>query len=148
MKLELDHVLRVRPPWRTGRLTECGLAVAEADGVQGVRNVVGRDVWVDRAKELGQQRMAMTVCMTCFGKFKDNWQETFATHPGEVVRRDASRFRFHESDRTELAEWAAIATLIETHRDEFDALIAGQLDTVSLADLRTKKAARRRMAQR
>ncbi len=111
MKDPVDHILRPRLPWREDiGITECGL-----DGTK--VPTLTRDQFFQRLKDLGQQRTAMTTCMTCsttaarWGTWDDDprWETAW--------RRDDHGARLRD-------ELQAAAMLIEAHREEFDEYVA------------------------
>lgn len=118
MKDPVDHILRPRLPWRSDAgITECGY---NAGKVQ----TLTRADYFDRLKNLGRQRSAMLTCMTCadtagrWGTWDDDpraaVQRELGWEWGSGYRRDDRGQRLHD-------ELLAIAGLIETHRDEFEA---------------------------
>lgn len=134
--LVVEHVRREVPPWRSANaVTECGLPV-------GGHPVISREDFVAKVKAQGQQRAAMSTCMTCWDSARRNaaWED----NPVDSLIREAERHRWGgrngqrdvEGFRNELR---AIAVLIETHRDEFDGLVAGLGETVRLDSLRAKR---------
>lgn len=139
----LDHILRYPLPWRTDEaLTECGKAPTA------VKQVVTHTELRRRIKDWGQQRTAMTVCMTCAARapYSRSWERD----PVNVIERETSRVR-HQATREHLNgepgserarftdELRAIAALVDAHRDEFDAYLTGLDDTVNLAARRAAK---------
>lgn len=124
----IDHVLRALPPWDDQTFTtECG-----RDDVAG--KLLTRDQFVAKIAEQGQQRSAMTTCMTCWNtasKYRP-WNvsptETMARWLGPGWRSD-------EHD----VELRAIAALIEAHRDEYDGYIHGVDQAEDLGARRRRK---------
>jgi hypothetical protein len=122
MKQPVDHILRGRLPWRTefdGAVTECGYDASKV-------SVITRDAYIARLKDLGQQRTAMVTCMTCSSTVR-RW-DTWETDPRKALGREIEwecgwgvRTKHGEQLKDELL---AIADLIESHRSEFDALLA------------------------
>jgi hypothetical protein len=132
----LDHVLRPQPPWRRSQhVTECG---KPAEG----RRVISRDEFLAKVRRQGQQRSAMSTCMTCWRTARDNpsWDENPVASLLRETRRFewAARGRFARADQFR-DELLAIAELVERHRDEFDAILASLGDTVRLADARQRR---------
>ena len=134
---ELEHVVRSRPPWRRGEdLTECG---KPATGL----SVITRDGFIAKVRKQGQQRSAMTTCMVCWrtARSHPSWEE----NPVLSLIREARRFEWHPilampaKSVTFRDELLAIAALIDAHRDDFDALLAGLGDTVCLDEARQKR---------
>lgn len=128
----LTHIIRPSLPWRDDAtaMTECGL---KADSYPSAN----RDEASARWKKLGAQRASLFFCMTCAhtaGRWP-SWDEDPAGCLGREVERAQHRSRDDgEAFRTELV---AIARLIELHREDFDNLIAGLGETVSLRDRRS-----------
>jgi len=134
----LAHLQRRGVPWRAADKTECGKRILD----------VAKTITLDDAKALiarhGQARAAFLLCMTCAqtaSRYRD-WDHS----PSEVVGRESvSQFRLGRGGqpRSEHGqmdrELFAIAALIEAHRTEFDAFLAGLEDTVSLTDRRRAK---------
>ncbi len=143
----LEHVLRPQPPWRrTQQITECGLPL---EG----HPVITRDEFLAKVKSQGQQRSAMTTCMTCWqtARRHPSWDE----NPVLSIIREARRFEYPAMAEkhgfeggAKLAsfrdELLAIAVLIEAHREEFDELVSGIGDTVQLDAARRAKRRRAR----
>ena len=120
MKEPVDHILRPRLPWRNADadMTECGLNAAKVA-------TLSRDAHSLRIRDLGQQRAAMLTCMTCADTSKrwKPWQES----PLQAIERETAweqrrgwgeprGWRLHD-------ELIAAATLIDAHREEFDAMV-------------------------
>ena len=118
MKEPVDHILRPQLPWRTDAgITECGHDAARVP-------TITRDEWLKRLKEMGARRTTILTCMTCSDTAK-RWG-TWEDDPRKAVGREVqweSAWREDRGDRLRV-ELLAIAALIDTHRDEFDATIA------------------------
>ena len=118
MKDPVDHILRPQLPWRNDPgITECGLNAAKTP-------TISRDEYIQRRKDLGQQRTAMTVCMTCAGTAARHG--TWADDPRQAVAREIeweTRWRQDKNGIRLRDELLAISALIAAHRDEFDAHI-------------------------
>ncbi len=123
MKDPVDHILRPLLPWRTndGAMTECGLNAAKV-------STLTREEFALRFKDYGQQRTAMTTCMTCSDTAR-RWG-TWEDDPRRALEREINwehgggyRARTDRGDRLK-SELLAIAGLIESHREEFDAAVA------------------------
>lgn len=120
MKEPVDHILRPQLPWRTGGgITECGY---NADSV----STLTRATYFERLKEMGQQRAAMLTCMTC-SQTASRWA-TWDDDPRQAIQREVEwegSGRWKQRDRGDRlrAELLAIAALIESNQDHFDALI-------------------------
>jgi hypothetical protein len=130
----LDHVIRSWPPWRRGDPpTECG---REPTGVQ----VITRDAFLARVRKLGQQRAAMTMCMTCWETCTR--RRTWTSDPVAVMARETGRW--DEAEKARLTkELRALAALVAAHEEEFYGFLDDLEDTV---DIRT--AMRRRTVDR
>lgn len=118
----IDHILRPRLPWRDDRLTECGL------DAQGMQNVVERGAYLQRKKEMGQQRCALFHCMTCMQTVQ-RWP-TWAEDPRRALAREIEwerpeYFRYGDPKRGDRLrrELDAIAVLLERHAEEFKSLV-------------------------
>lgn len=134
--MNIDHIERPMVPWRRSeRLTECGLTAEN-------HPTISREEFLKRVRDMGQERSAMVTCMTCWHTARrwPSWEED----PVQAVVREAHRWRAQDDREVFRRELQAIAMLVEAHRDEFDAAVAGLESTVSLAELRAKK---RRTAQ-
>lgn len=133
--LPLQHVARPVPPWRTADpLTECGLAITFS-------GVLSRGEFVTKIRQQGKVRGAMTTCMTCWNTAQ-NWP-TWDQDPVKMVSRECSPFDARKTETIRL-ELRAIASLVDAHREEFDGLLAGLSQTVSMDDLRRRRARRGR----
>ncbi len=132
----LEHVIRSRPPWRRGPdITECGKPVTG-------QPVISRDEFLAKVRRQGQQRSAMTTCMTCWhtARHHPSWDE----NPVASLAREAQQFKwvlFEDSPQSVSFrdELLAIAALIEAHPDEFNALLTGLGDTVRLDERRRQR---------
>jgi len=121
MKEPVDHILRPSLPWRTdGGITECGYDASKVKAVT-------RAEFFQRVKDLGQQRTAMLTCMTCADTAR-RWK-TWEEDPRQALEREinwerggAYRDRTDRGERLK-DELIAIATLIETHSDEFTTVV-------------------------
>lgn len=121
MKEPVDHILRPQLPWREApAITECGYDGSKV-------KVITRAEFFERVKELGKQRTAMLTCMTC-AETASRWG-TWDDDPRAVLERELQwEFRYRRTTERGCVlrdELLAIATLIETHRDEFLSHIAG-----------------------
>lgn len=139
----LDHVLRARLPWRTDDLTECGRPAAD------VASFITEDELRSRVKNLGQQRTAFTVCMTCAGRIdRHRPGPTWETNPLEILIRELERvrswsgvpgvprYRQRPEHARMTAELRALAALAAAHPDEFAGYLSGLDATVDLASRR------------
>jgi hypothetical protein len=120
MKEPVDHIIRPRLPWRASdhpQLTECGLDVA------GTRTVT-RDEFLQRRKDLGQQRTALLTCMTCSNTVS-RWQ-AWEQDPRSAIGREVAWELGWAKDRGHLLkdELMALAALVAAHPDEFGTLLA------------------------
>lgn len=119
MKEPVDHIVRPPLPWRTreGAITECGFDASKVP-------TITRPEFFQRLKDYGQQRTAMTVCMTCSDTSKRHG--TWDDDPRQALDREIEwECRYRRTDRGLRLkdELSAIAALVEAHRDEFDAHI-------------------------
>jgi hypothetical protein len=121
VKEPVDHILRPQLPWRIGRegaITECGYDASKV-------KTLTRDEFTARFKDLGQKRMMMFTCMTCYDTARRHG--TWEDDPRGAIDREIDwEIRFWRSngrgDRLK-HELIAIAALIEAHKDEFFDLI-------------------------
>ena len=119
----VDHVLRPALPWRpASAITECGYDASKV-------KTLTRTEYFQRVKDMGQQRAAMVTCMTC-GQTASRWG-TWDDDPRLAMQREiewerGSAYWRGRDDRGQRLkdELVAIATLIEAHRGEFDAMLA------------------------
>jgi len=129
--MPLEHVRREQPPWRHSAITECGLPVAG-------HPVITRDAFTAKIRAQGQQRAAMTTCMTCWSSARRNrpWSES----PVESLAREAERHMWAGGDADRFRdELLAIAELISRHEDEFGAIVGSLGDTVRLDSARAQR---------
>lgn len=122
MKQPVDHILRPNLPWRQQEeaVTECGFDASQV-------KCLTRPEYFERVKEIGKQRAAMLTCMTC-AQTAGSWG-TWDDDPRQAILREAewegARWRSNSNKHgTRLRdELIAAAALIESHRDEFDAIL-------------------------
>jgi hypothetical protein len=133
VKDPVDHVIRPNLPWRVEALTECGKPVAD------VRAAITRDQAVKKVKDQGQQRAAMSTCMTCWSTAERH--RDWAAAPAEVMAREVKGVTWYAPGQSDQInrELRAIAAIVDAHRDEFDAYLAGLDETVSMDRLRAKR---------
>ena len=138
MKDPVDHILRPQLPWRSdGGITECGYNAEKVP-------TITRAAYFARKKDLGQQRCAMTTCMTC-ADTATRWA-TWDDEPRQAMQREIEweghgSYGWGRNDKrgTRLRdELLAIAALIEAHRDEFEAHVTA---TVERREWNERKAA-------
>lgn len=125
---KIEHIERLRPPWRTLRLTECGHDIEE------YKQVLSRDAAVAKIKKEGIQRASYGLCMTCLNKIQYNSRDRWEDDPSANMARDAMR-------RTDLLadELKALAILWENHQEEYVSIVKGLADTSNLSDKRAAK---------
>ena len=132
MKEPVDHILRPQLPWRDhGGITECGYDGSKV-------KIITRAEYIERRKELGQQRTAMFTCMTC-AETATRWG-TWEADPRKALEREIHwETGWAREDRGIRLrdELLAIAELIENHRDEFDAHLALTEQRRSWNDMKT-----------
>lgn len=145
MKEPMEHVLRSPLPWRANEeaKTECGKTAVD------VAKTITFDDLVRKVKDQGQQRAAMSTCMTCMNQADFRRRPDWDTCPGALIARESQHEFLHSGfghanhqDSLLDKELRAIAALVEAHREEFDGYIQGLRSTVSLAERRRAKAAR------
>lgn len=125
MKEPVDHILRPRLPWRpsdAAPITECGYDATKVKSLT-------REEFFKREKDLGRQRTAMLTCMTCadtarrWGTWDDDPRLAMQREI-EWERRAPYYARPTDERGTRLKdELLAIAGLIESHSEEFDAAV-------------------------
>lgn len=137
---DITHIQRPNLPWRSDQLTECKLDATR-------HPTWTRDEAIAKARELGQQRFAMVVCITCMNTA--NRHRTWDEDPASCLERYVGSVWGMKDDESQRLdhELRAIAMLIEAHRDEFDATVADLAGAVSLGDLRTARRIRKAMGQ-
>ena len=150
----LDHLSRPPLPWRAPHLTECGKPLDTIDAGR----IISRDQLRKRVADIGQKRAAFSTCMTCWataGRWPDDPATALYREVGVVWRTPPSYYDFaprssegedrrsHDEAKARrdrfVGELEAIQALIEAHRGEFAAYLAGLDETVSLADRRRRK---------
>lgn len=133
---DITHIERTVLPWRSEKATECGLDASR-------HPTWTREEAIAKAKELGSQRFSMFACMTCCNTMQRHpasWQDD----PASCLVRHAEpmTMRWGREDTGEKRRFAdelrAISMLIETHRDEFDALVESLGEVVDLSQQRRK----------
>jgi hypothetical protein len=99
--------------------------------------VLSRDEVIAKIKDQGQQRAAMSTCMTCWGTASRH--DTWAGKPSSVLARDV-----YARDGSDLLdrELRALALLVEAHPDEF----ADTMESLGLATPFRAQQAKRRLA--
>lgn len=132
----VTHLLRVRLPWSTTDKTECG-----KDPEQ-FKRVCSRADAVRRWKEIGQGRAQYEFCMTCVQTA--NRHPEFKDQPVAATKR-GSYWMTEAHDARAVAELRAVALVLDTHREEFEAAVEEILTAPSLDDFRQQKAKRRRL---
>lgn len=139
MREALQHIIRPMIPWREGEpgLTECGRAQTD------VAQWITLEEFIIKVRREGQQRSAMTTCMTCWSRAAvgARVQEDWGHRPSAVIEREILRSGQPESRLD--TELRAIALLIQAHREEFDSLISGLQDAISLDARRQTQKGRR-----
>lgn len=138
MKEPVDHILRPKLPWRTnGFITECGY---NAESVK----TITREEFFKRVKDLGQQRTAMLMCMTCSDTARrwGTWEEDARKAMEREITWETRSMGYYmavdvavrlgratggyprDSDGHRLLdELHAIAKLINAHPEEFARLV-------------------------
>lgn len=131
----LKHLTRPKPPWAELELTICGRPASDVAALttpDEVRALVSKH---------GKQRAAFLVCMTCANRWRSSsewrtdpaaitayWLERMTL--SYVIGLNHSQWDHHtptitaEQDQVR-RELHALANLVEAHRAEFDALVAG-----------------------
>jgi hypothetical protein len=141
----LDHIIRNRIPWQTDKgITECGKEVSS------VKAAMSWEDFAAKFKREGQQRAAMTTCMTCWGRYETmaHLQQDWKHSPSSVIGRECQRIEYRsgygasKTDNQLDREFRALAALVEAHRDEFDGYLTGLESTVNMADARANRKTR------
>ncbi len=138
----VDHIARPSLPWRAESRTECGREAGD------VASLISRDAAVRKVKDQGQQRAAMSTCMTCWST-ADRYAD-WATSPGDVMAREVPlgyRWRRSQGEPLIDRELRAVAALVAAHRDEFDGYLAGLESAPTLTAARQRRAHSRRAAR-
>lgn len=137
----LEHVMRPGPPWRPAELarTECGKDIGALLALG--RPVLSREAVQKKIKDQGRQRAAFTTCMTCWDGV-ERW-ETWEENPVSAIGRETyGSYSGRYADKTNVHfrrftdELLALAALAAAHPEEFEALLSGIGETVSLAERR------------
>ncbi len=127
MKDPVDHILRPRLPWRADiQITECGHDAAKV-------GTLTRAAFFARLKDYGQQRTALTTCMTCV-QTAQRWP-TWTEDPRTALMREvvwegaalwSSFGRINPEPRGHQLrdDLLAIEILIATHAEEFRKLLS------------------------
>jgi hypothetical protein len=134
----MDHIERPSLPWRTETRTECGRERAD------VESVLTRDEAMRKIKDQGQQRAALSTCMTCMTT-ASRYVE-WASSPADVMAREVRGYSPHGEPPPGIEllnrELRAVAALVEAHRDEFDGCIEGLVAAVPIDTLRRLRSQR------
>lgn len=140
MREPMEHVLRSPLPWRAHEeaKTECGKLALD------VAKTITFDELVRKVKDQGQQRAAMSTCMTCMGRADFRRSQDWDACPGSLIARESQHEPGHawaavHEDSLLDRELRALAALVEAHREEFDGYINGLQSTISLAERRRAK---------
>lgn len=135
MKEPVDHIVRPQLPWRTDAgITECGMNALKVP-------TLTREQFLQRLKDMGQQRTAMLTCMTCSDTAR-RWG-TWDDDPRKALEREIhweTSWRRDERGTRLRDELLAIAALIEAHPAEFAAHLSA---TEQRREWLEKKAAKR-----
>jgi hypothetical protein len=144
----VDHILRAALPWRTAaELTECGKPQSDL-----ANRVVTRAEAADRIRRLGKERASFGLCMTCWSAADRHQPEGRGADAVAVVARALTAVQFaagpfygrevspqwRERQRLNV-EFEGMVALVNAHRDEYDAYLAGRSETVSLDERRRRR---------
>jgi hypothetical protein len=138
----LGHVLRAALPWRDRKpLTECGKEPAPG------MPVLSLEEFAAKVKAQGQQRSALTTCMTCWATAARHQATTWAASPVAVIAREASWARTWQPGvvrddpvaRLFRDELLALAELVARHPAEFAGIVAGLAGASRLDDARRRR---------
>ena len=142
MSETLDHIIRNRIPWQSDKgITECGKEVSN------VKAAISWEMFAEKFKREGQQRAAMTTCMTCWGRYSSmaHLQQDWQHSPSSVIGRECQRLEYRtgygaqKTDNQLDKEFRALSALVDAHRAEFDGYLAGIENTVSLSERRANR---------
>jgi hypothetical protein len=131
----ITHVLRAPLPWRPAKLTECGLTAKD-------HPTITVDEFVAKVNREGKQRASYSTCMTCWNTARRHFGE--ACYKDSPLEREMQWSRMHRNGDAHPNvndELAAIAMLVNRHRQEFDELVDDHVQTVRV-DFSAKKGAR------
>lgn len=126
MKEPVDHIIRPLLPWRhpsAPAITECGYDASKVKALT-------RAEFFQREKDLGARRSSMLTCMTCRDTAtrwkKAEWADDPRLALAREIEWERGGYWSGRDDRGCLLrdELNVLASLIETHRMEFDALLA------------------------
>lgn len=122
MKEPVDHILRPRLPWRSPdepAVTECGYDASKV-------KTLTRPEFLQRVKDLGQQRAAMITCMTCSQTAAryPTWEEDPRRALEREIVWECGGWRGEKRGRRLRDELAAIAALIEMYAIDFETIKA------------------------
>lgn len=136
-KTRLDHMRRELLPWRLEDpgLTECGLRADEC-------SALSRKDMVAKVDREGQQRAALSSCMTCWSTAKINQREAGMSGLLFTVQRELNRVAWKDGDERKLVvyEFKAMIALVANHRDEFDQMIRDLEEVVPISQARRVRA--------
>lgn len=133
---DVTHIERPNLPWRDDHLTECKLDATR-------HPTWTRAQAAAQARDLGQQRFAMVVCITCMNTSQRHrtWDEDPASCLDRYV---APVWGVPDDEQIRMTnELRAIGLLVAAHRGEFDATVESLATATPMGSLR---AARRRRA--
>lgn len=137
---DLHHICRTSLPWRDATRTVCGKQISQyrPDLVINLADAHAMQ------RRLGQQRFALTICMTCAHNV-GHWAEWDA-NPIKRFQREinGNGMGSDRNDDQVEHELRAIAALIERHRQEFDDMVAALSDgsVVTMEQLRRSRQAK------
>lgn len=131
-----DHVLRRQLPWRRIEgLTECGLPA-------GSYPTLTAEQMAAKLKREGQQRAAMSSCMTCWNATMRHRGFLGADDLIEIVAREIERCRWNrnaEASKQLRDELQALVMLAEARPIEFESYLCDLKEVVDLGKVRDEK---------
>jgi hypothetical protein len=121
MKEPVDHIIRPRLPWRSPSepaITECGYDASKV-------KTLTRAEFIQRRKDLGQQRTAILTCMTCSQTAVrwPTWEEDPRLALEREINWESPRWRGEKREQLKY-ELQAIETLIAAHPEEFQRILS------------------------
>lgn len=132
MSEQIEHITRTPLPWRKSEhLTECGLEASKYPSLT-------PDEAIAKVKKQGQQRAAMSTCMTCWSRGGRGFTRGETEDLVQVLQRECERVRWEDGGLLR-AELRAIVDVVEAHRDECVAHIEAQSQMTDIAVMRAKR---------
>lgn len=132
----LTHVRRPALPWRESRVTECG----DRGRAFPAELVIDRAELVARVQAQGIRAVRDVTCRVCLANTQRLLSSTWADDPVRLLARELAAYALYpDRDPTLILELRAIATMVDRHRDEFDALVAALAEVPQLGAGRQRR---------